>query len=71
MKEQDWKKLQTSTHIRNVMKYYSKIKNGFANETKIKTIQDDLITIYGIEKIKEELLVLKTKLEKYRTLTGI
>ena len=71
MKEQDWKKLQTSAHVRNIMQYYSKIKNGFASEKRIDTIADELVMIYGIDQIKKELIQLKAKLEKYKKQSGL
>ena len=71
MKEQDWKKLQTSAHVRNIMQYYSKIKNGFASEKRINTIADEIVMIYGIDQIKKELIQLKVKLEKYKKTSGL
>ena len=71
MKEQDWKKLQTPAHIRNIMQIYSKLKGNFANEKKIDGIAYDFVTIYGIDKIKEELIQMKVKLEKYKKTSGL
>ena len=71
MKEQDWKKLQTSAHIRNIMQIYSKLKGNFANEKKINGIAYDFVAIYGIDKIKEELIQMKVKLEKYKKTSGL
>ena len=71
MKEQDWKKLQTSAHIRNIMQIYSKLKSNFANEKKINGIAYDFVVIYGVDKIKEELIQMKVKLEKYKKTSGL
>ena len=71
MKKRDWEKLQTSAHIQNIMKCYSKIKNGFSNEKNLNVLPDNIFMIYGIDRIKKELLQLKVKLEKYKKISGL
>lgn len=71
MNEREWNRLRIPAHIRNIVLQYSKIKGGFLNEKKVEEFYDDPRVAYGIEKIKEELLKMKKKIEKYEKDTGL
>lgn len=71
MNERIWNRLRVPVSIRNILLQYSKINNGFLNEKKIEEFYDDPRVAYGIEKIKEELLKLKSKIEKYEKDSGL
>ena len=66
MNEKEWKKLQTQQHIREIVSSYAKIKPFFANEKTLESNRNNYLLEYGVEKIKANLIQLKTKLEKYR-----
>lgn len=71
MNERDWNKMRIPVHIRNMVIQYSKIRNAFLNEQTIDELYGEPAVTYGVEKIREELLKMKNKLEKYEKTSGL